>query len=307
MALDEVRNRAYAQALRRVITPESVVLDLGAGLGTLGLLAAKLGARRVYLVEPEDVASYAREIARANGLSDRVQVFQGRLEDVVLPGPVDVITSVMTGNFLVEEDLLPTLFRARDLYLKAGGVMLPSEGVMEVAPVSHPQLQAEVFGPLERDHLGLDVSCLREPLANTIRWGRRRLGEATPLAPPTDLFPLEFTTAATAACDAEVTLKATASGPLHGWLGWFRMRLGNEWLSTSPYEAPVHWRAAYLPVCEPRDVVPGERLTLRVQRPERGPWTWTTGVGQHEQRQSTFFGMPLTLETLARRARNASS
>ena len=51
MALDEVRNRAYAQALRRVITPESVVLDLGAGLGTLGLLAAKLGARRVYLVE----------------------------------------------------------------------------------------------------------------------------------------------------------------------------------------------------------------------------------------------------------------
>src|SRR3954454_2492869 len=49
MALDRVRNDAYADALRAVVTPSSVVLDLGAGTGVHGLMAARMGARRVYL------------------------------------------------------------------------------------------------------------------------------------------------------------------------------------------------------------------------------------------------------------------
>ncbi len=47
MALDTVRNDAYAAALRQVVGPETVVLDLGAGTGVHGLMAARMGARRV--------------------------------------------------------------------------------------------------------------------------------------------------------------------------------------------------------------------------------------------------------------------
>ncbi len=67
-------NEAYAAALKAVITPESVVLDLGAGLGIHGLLAAQLGAKRVYLVEPEDIIAVTQEIAQADGYGDRVLV-----------------------------------------------------------------------------------------------------------------------------------------------------------------------------------------------------------------------------------------
>src|SRR5437868_14319233 len=55
MVFDDVRNRLYANALRNAIGPHSVVLDLGAGLGTHGLIAATAGARRVYCVEPQPV------------------------------------------------------------------------------------------------------------------------------------------------------------------------------------------------------------------------------------------------------------
>ena len=98
MALDTIRNDAYARALADVITPDSVVLDLGAGTGVHGLVAARLGARRVYLVEPEDVIALADELAAANGLAERVTTVQGRIEDVDLPERADVEVAVTASG-----------------------------------------------------------------------------------------------------------------------------------------------------------------------------------------------------------------
>ena len=114
MVFDEARNRAYARAIEQFVTSDSVVLDLGCGLGIHGLLAAKAGARKVFLVDPEIVVQSALEVARHNGFGDRVQAFQGRIEEIELPEKVDVIISVFTANLLYTEDLLPSLYIARD-------------------------------------------------------------------------------------------------------------------------------------------------------------------------------------------------
>ena len=50
---DAVRMDAYVAALRRVVKPGDVVLDIGTGTGIFAVLAARLGARRVFAVEPE--------------------------------------------------------------------------------------------------------------------------------------------------------------------------------------------------------------------------------------------------------------
>lgn len=44
MVFDQRRNAAYARAIAAHVRPDSVVLDLGAGLGLHGLLAARAGA-----------------------------------------------------------------------------------------------------------------------------------------------------------------------------------------------------------------------------------------------------------------------
>ena len=134
MALDHVRNDAYGRALAAVVGPDTVVLDLGAGTGLHGLMAARIGARHVYLVEPEDVIALAEELVVANGLEGRVTVLQGRIEDVTLPERVDVIVSALTGNFLVTEDLIASIIYAREHVLKPGGVLVPSAAIMEAAP-----------------------------------------------------------------------------------------------------------------------------------------------------------------------------
>ena len=70
MNFDGVRNPVYYQAIRDIVTPDSIVLDLGAGLDMLGFIAARAGARKVYMVEPEPVIKVTRKIAEANGMQN---------------------------------------------------------------------------------------------------------------------------------------------------------------------------------------------------------------------------------------------
>lgn len=216
MTLDSRRNEAYAQALAKVIAPDSVVLDLGAGLGIHGLLAAKLGAKRVYLVEPEDIITVAKEIARANGYGDRVQCLQGKIEEINLPEPVDAIVSVFTGNFLLEEDLLPSLFYARDKYLKPGGVLVPQGAVMEAVPVCAPELYQQEIASWSQPHMEIDHSPARTYASQAIYYYKKDLAKARYLAAPASLLALDFYHASSTHCQTEVKYTITESGLCHG-------------------------------------------------------------------------------------------
>lgn len=55
-------------------------MDLGAGLGVLGFIAAKAGAKKVYVVEPKPAVRTAANVASDNGLSDKVECVQEKVE-----------------------------------------------------------------------------------------------------------------------------------------------------------------------------------------------------------------------------------
>jgi precorrin-6B methylase 2 len=302
MTFDERRNTAYLKALKKVITPDSVVLDLGAGLGILGLQAAKLGAKKVYLVEPEDVISVTREIVKTNGLDDRVVCLQGKIEKIDIPERVDVIISVFTGNFLLGEDLLPSLFFARDRYLKPGGTLIPNAAVMESVPISAPEAFKEVIDVWSTPHLGIDQSSARAYANQQIYWYGKDLRKAQYLAAPQPLMELDFYTATQTHCQTQVNYVIKETDCCHGFAGWFKMQLGDDWLSTAPHEPPLHWSAAYLPLDPPMEVMQGDNLEFWLTRPTYGDWTWQVALNDQRQQKSTFFATPMTLKTLRQQA-----
>lgn len=302
MALDAVRNLAYGAALREVVRPDTVALDLGAGSGILGLIAARCGARRVFLVEPEDIVALAEEIVRANGLEGTVECFRGRIEDVSLPEPVHVVISVLTGNFLVTEDLLDTLFYARDHVLKPGGTLIPGAAAMRAVPVSAAALYQREVGSWSSTQQGVDLGAARSYAANTIYYRSEGLRDVDYLAEPATLHTLDFYTARDTNVHTEVAYDIERSGTCHGWVGWFAIQLGSRWLSTSPRDEPVHWSPAFLPLDPPMAFERGDRVTFKLDRNPLGHWTWQVQAPGGSRRHSTLLATPISPATLEKAA-----
>lgn len=76
----------WAQELL-VAAPPGPVLELCTGAGHIGLMSLVGNDRRLVAVDANPAACrWARDNAEANGLADRVEVREGRLEEAVRPG-----------------------------------------------------------------------------------------------------------------------------------------------------------------------------------------------------------------------------
>jgi hypothetical protein len=173
---------------------------------------------------------------------------------------------------------------------------------MEVVPVSAPayyQKHVDAWGSFpetcaEQALPELDYSAMRAYAANYMYYDSAKHLAAEQLSTPVSLMELDFMTASKAECDSQLEVVIERDGLCHGWVGWFQMRLGDEWLSTSGEPGPTHWCPVFLPLEEPIEVKSGEPLHFALKRAEYGEWTWTTTHAGQRQRQSTFLSQPLT-------------
>ena len=136
MLKDQIRTNAYRDAIEG--NPDTfkdkIVLDIGAGTGILSIFAARAGAKHVYAVENAEIAFFAKEIIKNNGLSEKITVLKGKMEELVLPvEKVDIIISEWMGYFLLYESMLDSVLWARDKYLAPGGKMFPDRAIIYMA------------------------------------------------------------------------------------------------------------------------------------------------------------------------------
>lgn len=179
---DEPRNRAFSAALEKHVNGDSVVLDIGSGTGLWAILAAKLGARRVVAIEREGLMCGAiKELCRANGVADRVQVIHGEAAQVDLPREFDIVISETVGHMIFDEQIVSLMVRAREHFLKPDGVMIPNRVALIAAPVSLGETATRWPVGINLDYSPFQALALHRPLALTDKSRFQFLAEASEL------------------------------------------------------------------------------------------------------------------------------
>ena len=157
---DKRRLDAYDLALKRVLKPGDVVVDVGAGTLVLSLLALRRGASHVYAIEAEpDMAALALRIILVNGLRDRITLFQGDARSIRVPERADVLVCEMMGNLGPEEQMAEIVEAAARRLLKPNGPILPERLVTHIQAIGFDR---EGWGVWCEDFRGYSLRCVQD-------------------------------------------------------------------------------------------------------------------------------------------------
>jgi 2-polyprenyl-3-methyl-5-hydroxy-6-metoxy-1,4-benzoquinol methylase len=274
MLNDATRVERYVEAIRAVVRPGDVVLDVGTGTGVLAMAAARAGARHVYAVEASGIGRVAQAMFEANGLADRITLVPGWSTQVDLPERADVMVSEIIGNEALGEHVLEVVLDAKKRHLKPDARLIPSglrvRGLAVTVPpeeVGKRAFTADAarawterygmdFGPLARVTPAADRSFFP--------WPHRARGWPV-LSAPVALADIDFATADAPAVGGGATVPATAAGRLNGVLVYFDLEIAPAIeLTTHPHLAEEHcsWRNGVWLVPEAFEAQVGDAFTV---------------------------------------------
>ncbi|QQK41650.1 Histone H4 arginine methyltransferase RmtA [Penicillium digitatum] len=248
MLKDDVRTRSYRDSIyqNRHIFKDKIVLDVGCGTGILSMFAARAGAKHVIGVDMSSIIEKARQIVQVNGLSDKITLLQGKMEEVNLPFPkVDIIISEWMGYFLLYESMLDTVLYARDTYLNPGGLIFPDKATMYVAGIEDGDYKDDKIGFWDNVY-GFDYSpmkeiALNEPLVDTVEMKAL-------VTDPCPIITFDLNTVTTADLAFKVPYALTAKRPdfIHAMIAWFDIEFSAchkpIHFSTGPHAKYTHWK-----------------------------------------------------------------
>ncbi|KAM9851063.1 protein arginine N-methyltransferase 2 [Aulostomus maculatus] len=275
--LEMLSDRSRTEAYRQVILSNSaslrskVVMDLGCGTGIISLFCAQLAQpSAVYAVEASSIAEYTRQIVTQNGYEEVVTVLQGRAEEVELPQQVDVLVSEWMGNCLLFEFMVESVLRARDRWLKEGGVMWPSSATLTLVPCQADSDYEEKMAFWEQPY-GLDFTPL-QPLAQREFFTKPKFSHliqrADCLATPCHVISLDMHTLQVKDLEeikGQFQFCMEKSGVLHGFTAWFSvcfesLEAGGAAveLSTGPNSESTHWKQTLFMLDRPVGVSAGD-------------------------------------------------
>jgi len=311
MVEDQRRTEPYVRALERAIGPDSVFVDIGTGTGFFAFLACKLGARRVYAIEPDHAIEIAKLCAIDNIGHDRITWLRDLSTRLELPEQADVIMGDMHGILPFHGSNLASMIDARRRFLKPGGIMLPGRDVLFAVPANAPAEYREVDSPWQHNRHGIDMRRGRSFVANY--WWRAPEAAVPPdrlLAEPAPWAVIDYARLESTDAGGEARWVIDKPGEIHGYYVWFNSEFGHDLpIDNSPLLPATAYGRAFFPLAEILSLESGDVLSLRfdAKSTEDDPLIrWDTHVraanGEEKARfrQSTFNAQPFDREAMQR-------
>lgn len=302
---DTVKLAAYEQALRALLEEgDRSVLDLGAGTGVLGLLAARAGASVVYSVDSGPVLGPAAQAAARSGYGERIVHIRGRSTEIDLPEPADIAVCDQIGGFVHDAGVLEYFADARHRLLAPDSVLVPAGFRMFLAPAECPTVREEI-DVWRSSPGGFDFSVFHELAVNTEHQANddqiRLLGPGVQVA--------QIAADHIDAIKGGGTTIVEGEGRCDGLVGWFDAAMGGGVSLTNQPGDPGRmrrWCNVY-PIASGVDVHSGDTVEFNVDvRPMLKAVTWQVSIvgperlSKCEERHSTLLGQFLAADDLAR-------
>eukprot|EP00038_Savillea_parva_P026791 m.56237 g.56237 ORF g.56237 m.56237 type:complete len:538 (-) comp7662_c0_seq2:158-1771(-) len=282
---DMVRTEAYRDSMYKnpATYAGKTVLDVGCGTGILSMMAARAGAARVIGVDNSSVVHSAMGIVIENGLSDKVTLVRGKIEEVALPvqeKQVDIIISEWMGYFLFFESMLDSVIHARDKWLKPGGVVYPDKCTLHVAAMSDPTAyQRRVT--FWNDVYGFKMTSMAPQVLREV--DVRVVDAETIVSAPAMLQHVDIMEAKLddLEYDSEFTLTVTRDCTVDALCSFFDVDFERGCanpikLNTAPDATPTHWKQAVFLLSTPLTVPTGGVIEGRMagKRSAHNPRHW---------------------------------
>ncbi len=298
---DGPKVEAYKAAFAKVITKDSVVLDLGSGTCLLGFLAAKAGAKRVYSVDGGSIIGLIEELIEANGLGDVIVPLHGFSTSVNLPEKVDVIVGDQIGGFAYDAGVNQYYADAVRRFGTPDVVTVPAEFELFAAPVTLPEV-SENIEFWRSAPLGFDLSPAAQHGANLLHTvhldDEALLGSGVAAGRVAASSDAPFDTA------AEMTIEK--AGELHAVVGYFRAQMASGVAMTNDPADPDRmlrrWQTSF-PLSRSVAVDEGDQVQFSSRiAPTTYTATWkiavTSAGGErlYSQTHSTFLGRFLSTD-----------
>jgi SAM-dependent methyltransferase len=281
MLADDARCAKYAAAIERAVARAGKakgeaggcsgvrVVDIGAGTGLLGMLAARAGAVQVDAVEMfAPLADVAKEIVVGNGLEGKVAVYGGHKStdmSVEEDERYDVVVSEIVDSALLGEGILPVLAHAREALLTEGAISVPAAARVFGQVVESPALFARwhSLDGASGENGNAGFPFFRSDTARRCNGGSRifpvhlgALQAGRDYTPLSDVFPvlsLDFSAPPPQAHNTILQIKPTRVGIPHAVILWWELDLsgdGSHVYSTRPGAEPWqdHWLQGVFPL-----------------------------------------------------------
>lgn len=281
MLNDRARTAGYLSAIREVVKPGDVVIDMGTGSGVLALAAAQAGASRVYALEAGAIGKSAVANFAANGFADRITLVQGWSTQINLPERADVLVSEIIGSDPLGERVLECTADAVTRMLKPDARLLPARLLIYGLPVAIPETEISRHTFTDKSikkwqrWYGMDFSPMvsiakQNPPLLYVKSVRARRFDA--LAEPVLLADVDFRAAKELVIDNSRTVQACRSARLNGVIVYFELELSPRVrLSTAPSSAGVTNNWSTQVFCLPEALQLREGDPLRITYRHRTP------------------------------------
>ncbi|KAI9786594.1 MAG: type I protein arginine N-methyltransferase Rmt1 [Geoglossum umbratile] len=207
----------------------------------------------------------AREIVEVNGMSSKITLIQGKMEEVELPLPkVDIIISEWMGYFLLYESMLDTVLYARDKYLAPGGKIFPDKATIFMAGIEDGEYKEEKIGFWDNvygfNYTPLKETALTEPLVDTVEI-------KAVVTDPTAVLTLDLYTVKPSdlAFSSPFTLEVRRDDFIHAIIAWFDIDFTACHkpirFSTGPHTKYTHWKQTVFYLRDMLTVQQGEKIS----------------------------------------------